>query len=154
MIENSEYQARAGALAAFLRTHSEMHDQSHYGVKTDCGTTACVAGWAGLAQQGWVSFTPAGELVLDPLLSLGDLVEDSTGDAFGAARRWLGLSGATADFLFLRVVGWGRSEDFAVALLEALADGRLSRDFDPTDPRRPEAEYELVSAISRSVVER
>lgn len=33
------------AVLNHIETHPEQHNQSSWGVKTECGTTACFAGW-------------------------------------------------------------------------------------------------------------
>lgn len=45
----------------FITEHPDQHDQDHWGLRTECGTTACMAGWAVQLAGGELIFGTAGE---------------------------------------------------------------------------------------------
>jgi hypothetical protein len=120
-------------LALMLRARPERHDQrmfTQHRPENECGTAACVGGWAGLWRDGFIDIDAAG------VMSYGrELIERGgyQGIDTVAAAAWLGLSEDDAVFLFYETLDYRIDtalnpaergpERLAVAVLEHLADG-------------------------------
>lgn len=66
---DGDYRQRAGSLAAMLTLRPERHDQRMFGKPApanECGTSACVAGWADLWATGVVNIAVDGVMTWDP----------------------------------------------------------------------------------------
>lgn len=172
MTRDSVYRERATAMANMLTTAPQRHNQKVYGAPkepNECGTTACIAGWATLARKGIVTIELNGTMIWDekdlgpvatkrseyrwdfapeelatPTLWRARFQEHA--EHHGAA--WLGLSRDAAFALFQTTVRCETPNAAAVAVLRRLADGRLDRDFHLTarDMDRMVAEDTAVSA--------
>lgn len=112
---------RMDALLAHLREHPEEHDQSLYGHKTECGTTACAAGTAGLL------FAPErvtwAQLKIDPPGSLTLVTTErlSYGAYFGVgelARELLDLTPDDSDAIFHDCANLGEIEVYVKGMRE------------------------------------
>lgn len=93
---------RVNAVVSHLRAHPEEHDQGTFGLKTACGTTACMAGRTCLLYAPekvfwWQSAFGVRAGSAD-LHTRGDRPED--GDPSVLARELLGLTEADAAALF------------------------------------------------------
>ena len=142
-VSDQIYRDRATALANMLTLRPERHVQSTFGSvepENECGTVACVAGWAALAQSGRVMIASDGVMTWAELRSVVELSGSGmnfvptlydpniTAWAQVAGRVWLGLTEESADALFFTM-----RNAVAVEILRRLGDGRLSRDFTYAD---------------------
>lgn len=122
------------AVAKKLRglRHEEHYDQNKVMVKTQCGTAACIGGWAATLAPGVKVDWPFGSHVLT---YKGRTVKEST---LVFARRQLGISNQMARWLFSggptlawpdayaqRLTGGERPSRVAADLLDAIADGKV-----------------------------
>jgi hypothetical protein len=89
----------AEKVLAQITEHPELHDQQYYGMRRDCGTTHCVAGWA-IALSPGVEFTwrPWDDGFEIDGVSLPDY---GVTDPEVAGRELLGLDLEAAEHLFL-----------------------------------------------------
>lgn len=141
LIGDEVYRERATALANMLTLRPERHEQETFGTPkpaNECGTSACVAGWAAMASAGVITIATNGEMTWteDGMHTFpwwdsarGELVPVQTlynGDIAHRAERtgrdWLGLSRSAAYALFYTM-----SERVTVEVLRRLGDGRLDR---------------------------
>jgi hypothetical protein len=146
MATERTYRRRVGALAAMLAANPRRHRQSTWGAVepvNECGTVACVAGWAALWSRRVVKIAPDGTLAWDPARQRVDrdlhplaptLWRDSySDDAWDRGREWLGLGYEAAHLLFLSINKTSDPNAAALEVLRRLADGRLPLDFTRDD---------------------
>jgi hypothetical protein len=122
------------AVAKKLRglRHEGHYDQTEVMVKTDCGTAACIGGWAAKLAPGVKVDWPFGKY---NLTYKGRTVKEST---LVFARRRLGINKRLASWLFSggatlawpdayaqRLAGGERPSRVAADLLDAIADGKV-----------------------------
>lgn len=139
------YRNRATALVNMLVKRPERHDQDTFGTvrpQNECGTVACIAGWAALWSRGRVNIALDGDMTWAALRQVEEYDEDTDTDvmvgtlydsqivrhAFLIGADWLGLTTEAANCLF-----WTMNESLALEMLRRLGDGRLGRDFDLDD---------------------
>lgn len=83
-----------------LIAHPEEHNQGHFGYRTPCGTTACIAGTAVLfdaaTKVGWTDLSRPGNSSLFTIV----LVDNGLMDLNCRAAELLGLSEEDANVLF------------------------------------------------------
>lgn len=100
--------------------HPEQHDQSMWAVKTECGTTACAAGWTLLLGNPEV----AREYADEEVFTFAGVVRRLYGrSVVGAAVDLLGIDMSQADMLFVQAV----TREGAVAVMNELieTDGQV-----------------------------
>lgn len=79
-----------------IKANPEQHRQSAWGLRTECGTAYCVAGWTGVIDQArmeWCDLDGGWE-------GWAELVGIGEYSVFGYAKRSLGLSDDQASALF------------------------------------------------------
>lgn len=75
--------------------HPESHEQAHWGEKNECGTSACICGWAALMN---------GDAHYEPLFLGVDILvlnDDAGDDWINYGAKVLGLNELDADKLFM-----------------------------------------------------
>ncbi len=97
----------AEAVLGIIRMYPELHDQARW--ISDCGTTACVAGWVTQLHVGWEE----GRLYPHPKGAF------YAGDAEGLGARFLDLYNDEADWLF----DADRTRDEVIGGLERIIKG-------------------------------
>lgn len=147
------YRKRAKSLARMLTKRPDRHKQLTWGSvrpENECGTTACVAGWALMAKRGIVSIATDGTMTY-PQSALGSVTgnmrsgyrdfdypdavrqvptlwrDEFNGEARDAGAKWLGLGDAVARALFINTTNISDPEKVAVEILFRLGDGRIKR---------------------------
>jgi len=119
------YQERARRLAAMLDARPERLEMSSWTrpeSKNECGTTACVAGWAVIWSRGAVDIGPDGTMTWSKDADLWCTYPHHSYERDGA--QFLGLTDTGATALF-----FGADEETAVDVLRQLGSGEL----EPTD---------------------
>lgn len=114
---NAEQRALGEIVLDHLIQHPEQHDQTSFGWRDECGTTACVAGWTIIfaEQQGMqINWGPNGGI---GVLSTVHMPDGNCLVPFVAAWKLLGLEYDQAERLF-----YGMDEDQARAYLRELLD--------------------------------
>lgn len=150
-VSDREYRDRATALANMLTLRPERHNQRTFGAvkpQNECGTVACIAGWAGMAKAGLVTIALDGQMTWDhkvPFVfydgkgsrhEVGTLYDRAVvRSAEDAGREWLGLSLNAASTLFFTF-----DETVVIEVLRRVGAGSLSRDFSAHDIWAVEAE--------------
>lgn len=130
MTTDEKYRERARRLAAMLIARPERHYQSTWVREepdNECGTAACIAGWATLIAAGEVEIDAEGTMTWDKARQQehdGTLAYLTAGlIPEYAGREYLGLSADVASALF----DGDQEEVDAVAFLSAIASGRVDR---------------------------
>lgn len=98
------------AIREQITTHPETHDQDSWGNKTaGCGTTHCIAGWAGALSRAQLDWSGADESWMKL-----DSIDGQDPEIFG--EKALGLTRAEAGALFYA------GEEGALALLDRMIE--------------------------------
>jgi hypothetical protein len=133
-VTDQDYRDRATALANMLMERPERHNQRYFtdsAPDNECGTTACIAGWAGYAAHGYVDIDLDGTMTWDraagPVRSQYIQSEEAI-DWERVGREWLGLTWQAGLALF-----YTYDEKVAVEVLRRVGDGRWSRNFTADD---------------------
>ena len=140
-VSDEEYRERARRLGLMLTLRPERHyqaDWAHPRAENECGTAACVAGWATLWADGVVSIDAEGTMAWDIAdMFEGTLAESGRDNLWTVAsyfgREFLGLDDENAHALFYRT-----SDKMARDVLAKLGSGEL----DPGDVNEYVEEYE------------
>lgn len=114
MTTTFEQQALAQRILDHITAHPEQHNKRKFGQKTECGTTACIAGWAGI-------FSGICQFEYDPDIDRWYFIANHPQHHSIAAvgRKLLGLSYFDAECLF-----YCKDNGLAVEALRYLANGK------------------------------
>lgn len=112
------------AILNIIKNHPEKHYQGNWGRKTDCGTTACIAGWAGILTDT-AHFETLGKTVAgEPMITLTIKPEYPAETFVSLGEELLGIDWEDASELFYLL-----NEEAAIyALEEYLKTGEFDWD--------------------------
>lgn len=109
-------QLLAGEILENIAAHPELHNQSNFAVKTECGTVMCAAGWACyLNGDTFVDFKPFGL----GEFSVEVLTENGVMEIADRAAGLLGLDNSQACSLF-----YDMDHSAVLTKLQDIADGK------------------------------
>ena len=135
----------AAEILDVIAANPEQHEQEDFGIRTECGTTMCIAGWATYltGHAGYRHSVYDNRKYLAPFETYGDWIDGrmvEAGAVFGHALRiinpdyagfdklgadLLGLDYETADRIFLEM-----NNAVALELLRQVANGQTELDYD------------------------